>query len=254
MNNGKATILSCIGMACIASWVTACSSSPGAAGTGYRATVAPIFETKCTNCHWAGTPIQYQLQNPFDPNTGVVGRAGSWTMARHAIVVVAGQPDQSFLVDKVQATDLNPDTEGASMPLNNPQVTATELDAIRTWILNGANNDSYYQANVAPIFGNGTSLGARAGKCSYCHTAQSPNPPNLADPFDSTRGVVNQLALVGGKRVIPGDPDHSVLYQKVSGAPLPANLRNPMPYQTPKLTTSEVAAIVAWIAGGAKND
>jgi len=27
-----------------------------------------------------------------------------------------------------------------------------------------------------------------------------------------------------------------------------------MPYQTPKLTTSEIAAIVAWIAGGALNN
>ena len=175
-------------------------------------------------------------------------------MARHAVLIVPGNPQESFLVDKVAATNLNETTEGASMPLNMPQVTSAELAAIRTWIQNGANNDSYYQTNVAPIFGNGVSLGARAGKCSYCHSAQSLNTPNLANPFDPVRGVVNVAALVGGTRVIPGDPDHSVLYQKVSGAALPANLRNPMPYQTPALTASEVAAVEAWIAAGAKND
>jgi hypothetical protein len=69
--------------------------------------------------------------------------------------------------------------------------------------------------------------------------------------------VVNVNAIVGGtgaKRVIPGDPDHSVLYQKVSGAPLASNLKSPMPYQTPRLTADEVAAIEAWITAGAKND
>jgi mono/diheme cytochrome c family protein len=175
-------------------------------------------------------------------------------MARHTILVVPGKPDESFLVDKVQATDLNADTEGANMPLNMPQLDSTELDAIHTWIQNGANNDSYYQANVAPIFGDGVSLGNKAGKCSYCHSAQSLNPPNLADPFDPVRGVVNVTALVGGTRVIPGDPEHSVLYQKVAGAPLPPSLKSPMPYQTAKLTTDEIAAIVAWIADGARNN
>jgi hypothetical protein len=236
--------------------IAGCGSNSG--GTGYKATVAPIFQAKCVNCHWTESPIGYQLQNPFDPTTGIVGRLGSWTAARHATVVVPGSPDQSFLVDKVQATDLNPDTEGASMPFSPAPVTTTELASIRTWIQNGANNDAFYQANVAPIFGNGKSLGAGAGKCSYCHTAQSINLPDLTNPFDTTNGVVGVTALVGGTRVIPGDPDHSVLFQKVSagvsGTSLPSNLRNPMPYQTPKLTTSEIAALVTWIAGGAKND
>jgi hypothetical protein len=237
----------------LATALVGCGKS-GGGGSGYSATVEPILTSKCINCHWAGTPINYQLEDPFDPATGVVGRAGDWTMARHLTLVVPGMPDQSFLVDKVSATDLNPDTEGASMPLNMPQVDATELDAIHTWIQNGANNDSYYQQNVAPIFGDGVSVGPKAGKCSYCHTAKSYNPPNLADPFDPARGVVNVSALVGGTRVIPGDPEHSVLYQKVAGAPLPSNLKNPMPYQTPKLTAAETGAIVSWIATGAKDD
>jgi hypothetical protein len=274
MNGGNEKILGCAAVFFLAIGVAACGSNgtggagsgaggsgaggSGAGGSGgasgYLATVFPIFEAKCVNCHWKGTPIGFQLQNPFDATTGMVGRATDWTMARNTILIAPGHPEQSFLVDKVQATDLNPDTEGAGMPLDPPLVTSTELTSIRTWIQNGANNDASFQTNVAPIFGDGVSVGAKAGKCSYCHSAQSLNPPNLANPFDTTRGVVNIAALVGGTRVIPGDPDHSVLYEKVSGAPLPAALKNPMPYQTPKLTTSEIAAIVAWIAGGALNN
>ena len=251
-------------VALLAVWSASCGSNTPSGGSGadagtptgasYSLTVAPIFGAKCDNCHWMGTPIGYQLQDPFDPNTGMVGRAGSWTAARHTINIVPGDPSQSFLVDKVTATDLNPDSEGAPMPYATDAVTATELAAIRTWIQNGTNNDADYQANVAPIFGDGVHLGPKAGKCSYCHTAKSLNPPNLVDPFDPARGVVNVKAIVGGTRVIPGDPDHSVLYQKVSGAPLAANLKSPMPYQTPRLTADEVAAIEAWITGGAKND
>ncbi len=270
MNGGKERTLGCAAVVCLAMGVAACGSNgtggggtgtggsgaggSGGGASGYLATVFPIFEAKCVNCHWQGTPIGFQLQNPFDTSTGMVNRATDWTSARNTILIKPEHPEQSFLVDKVQATDLNPDTEGASMPLDTSLVTSTELAAIRTWIQNGANNDADYQANVAPIFGDGVSVGAKAGQCSYCHSAQSLNPPNLANPFDTTRGVVNIAALVGGTRVIPGDPDHSVLYQKVSGATLPASLKNPMPYQTPKLTTSEIAAIVGWIADGALNN
>jgi len=237
--------------------VAACgsgSNNPSSGGTGYAATVAPIFSASCVYCHWHGSPIGYQLQDPFDPNTGMIGRATSWTSARHTQLIVPGHPEQSFLVDKIKATDLNPDTEGASMPLSNPKVTASELAAVHDWIQNGANDDDSFHANVAPIFGDGVSLGSKAGKCSYCHTATSPNPPNLADPFDTTRGVVNITALVGGTRVIPGDPDNSVLYEKISGQPLPAALKNPMPLQVPRLTNDQISAIEAWITAGANND
>ena len=244
-------------MALLSVMFASCSSSSSSTG-GYGQTVVPIFAAKCVNCHWKGTPIGYQLQNPFDA-TGMVGRVGSWTSARHTVDIVPGNSSESFLVDKVTATDLNPDTEGSSKPYTPPLVTATELDAIRTWIQNGANNDASYQANVAPIFGDGVSLGSKAGKCSYCHTAQSVNPPDLTNPFssDTNLGVVGIPARVGGTgaiRVIPGDPDNSVLYKKVSGAPLPSNLKSPMPYQTPRLTSAEVAAIEAWIAAGATNN
>jgi hypothetical protein len=78
----------------------------------------------------------------------------------------------------------------------------------------------------------------------------------LVNPFDPSLGVVGVQARVGvGRiRVIPGDPDNSVLYQKVSGGPLSPDLKSPMPYQTPRLTAAEVAAIEAWITAGALNN
>jgi hypothetical protein len=250
MNSLRSSVVVSVALAAAACGSGNSSGTPGS----YVQTVAPIFAGSCSYCHWRGTPIGYQLTAPFDPSTGIIGRDSSWTSARHLQLVVPGHPEESFLVDKIKATDLNPDTEGAPMPLDNPLVTDSERQAIYDWILNGANNDGSYQTNVAPIFGDGKSLGSKAGKCSYCHAAAAPTPPNLVDPFDPDRGVVNVAALVGGTRVIPGDPEHSVLYQKISGQSLPAGLMHPMPYQVPRLSTAQVAAIEAWITAGANDN
>ena len=235
---------------------TGCGSvgSSATTSTGYLATVAPIFASSCVACHWKGSLTGYQLVDPFDPQTGIIGRQTDWTMARHTTLVVPGKPEESELIDKIKATDLNPETEGASMPFVVPALTADEIAAVRAWIAGGAKNDASYQSTVAPIFGDGKSLGASAGKCSFCHTATSTNAPNLVDPFDASRGAVNVRANVGGVRVIPSDPDHSVLFQKVSGATLPAALGSPMPLHLNPLTASQIATVEAWIQAGAKND
>lgn len=49
--------------------------------------------------------------------------------------VVPGDPDASFLMEKLTAPA--PD-EGARMPLGNPPLSAEELDLIRRWIAAGA--------------------------------------------------------------------------------------------------------------------
>lgn len=249
-------ILLCLGS------VVGCGSSGGSGGgdgmqtaaVSYQRNVSPIFVSKCVYCHFPGSPIGVQLFDPFDPDTGIINRPDSWVNARNPILVVPGKPEQSALIDKVKATDLDEATEGAPMPLNFGPLDASEVDAIRTWIADGANDDAFYQSNVAPIFGNGTSLGARAGKCSYCHSSISPNGPDVTNPFDSTQGLVGVAAVVGGVRVIPGDPDSSVLYKKIAGLQGAPALGSPMPYDIPPLAATEITTLEAWIANGAKDD
>ena len=66
--------------------------------------------------------------------------------------VVAGSPDQSFLVQKILGTGLSLCTddrtpsprlcnEGFRMPDQSPQLPQQHIDAIRTWITNGALNN-----------------------------------------------------------------------------------------------------------------
>jgi len=51
-------------------------------------------------------------------------------------------------------------------------------------------------------------------------------------------------------RVVPGDPDHSLLYQKLAGHP-PCG--DPMPSTGP-LSAAQIELVRSWIAAGANND
>ena len=49
--------------------------------------------------------------------------------------VARGLPDESYLVWKIEG---NPDIVGVQMPFGGPMLPQGEIDAIRTWIANGA--------------------------------------------------------------------------------------------------------------------
>jgi hypothetical protein len=47
-------------------------------GVSYSRDVKPIFVGSCNECHHPGSAIGFDLTNPFDPATGIVGRANSY--------------------------------------------------------------------------------------------------------------------------------------------------------------------------------
>ena len=140
------------------------------------------------------------------------------------------------------------------MPWGPPKVTADEIAAVRQWITDGAKDDDFYQANVATIFGDGMSLGSKGGKCSYCHYANTYQLPDLTHPFDKNVGIVDVPSSRGGKLVMPGDPDSSLLVQKIEAQDADAGVGNPMPMQFPLLQPSQIAVLKTWIAEGAQNN
>ena len=111
-----------------------------------------------------------------------------------------------------------------------------------------------YATSVAPILAN---------KCSPCHTTQMAAGYNWSYDTLVTNSTVTNAATKGcvfimnpGKRVVPGDPDHSLLVIKITedahqtaanncGLPMP----NPTSGKT--MTTLEVDTIRAWVKGGA---
>ena len=114
--------------------------SAGAANDAtFESTIRPIFGAegsfsgKCVHCHWSNGE-RPNLQNPFDPATGAVGVMNSLETQN---IIEPGNPDESFLITKVTSMSLPPG-QGRPMPAHFPRLTTEEVEAIRTWIAEGA--------------------------------------------------------------------------------------------------------------------
>jgi len=220
----------------------------------FAADVAPIFAAKCNFCHHPDNAVKVDLTRPFHPELGLINRPNSWTKSSKPVLVVPGDPDASALIWKVEQTELEPKIDGDPMPWNIDPLTEGELENLRQWILQGANDDSLYRNTITRILGDGVSLGSRGGKCAYCHYPGAAYGPDLTDLFDQERGSVNITSDFGGVRIVPGDPEASVLFTKVKGEPLPPDLGRPMPLHFERLTPEETQTLRDWISEGGKNN
>jgi len=95
---------------------------------------APNTLGKCLYCHYAGAPDGPDLTDPFGPD-GLVNVPASYRSG--AVRVLPGNPDASFLVTKLEATDASSEY-GAPMPRQYERLTASQVDRVRQWIDEGA--------------------------------------------------------------------------------------------------------------------
>jgi hypothetical protein len=96
--------------------------------------------------------------------------------------------------------------------------------------------------DVQPIF---------SANCTGCHG--NPGPANLTltpgDAFGEIVGI-DSFQVPEVKRVLPGDPDNSYLYWKITDNP-GIGATNPMPYGAYPMTQREIRMIRRWIEQGA---
>lgn len=110
----------------------------------FRNTIRPMFGSenspreyyggKCIFCHYTGSPNPLDLSNPFGEN-GLVNVNATYRgdMAR----VLPGFPEESLLILKVRAE--RPDSDiGAQMPYSYSELTPSQVDVVRQWIVEGA--------------------------------------------------------------------------------------------------------------------
>jgi hypothetical protein len=129
-------------IAALRQWIT-----DGAEDTEFfRSTVAPIFGDPfsdftphpCGYCHYPGSPDSPDFTQPFDPVEGIVGVSARFRPDLK--LVEPGNPDASFLVMKLEATE--PSSEiGAPMPRNYEPLSETQAAIIERWIIEGARNN-----------------------------------------------------------------------------------------------------------------
>ena len=112
-----------------------------------------------------------------------------------------------------------------------------------------------YSSISREIFTASDSSGRRA--CTACHTNVGRNPAgglNLLTEVGHAQLVdVDSVTNRGSKRVVPGDPDNSILIKKLEGAPGMVGQRMPIG-GPPYLTAGQILIIRRWIQEGALNN
>lgn len=247
-------------------------------GVTYGDDVRPLFNRRCTTCHRPGSPILVDIANPFASvqcetedgeevcNGGLVNMRNTWSLQYPGEVpeynVVAGDPDNSFLMRKLTGDLPSNGHGGDPMPLQVEWETKeADVQLLSDWIAAGAPNGAFmsgsqqrsFVPDIQNIFGTQEGRGYTGGKCLFCHYEGTPNEPNLNDPFGPD-GVVGVNASYRSDRirVIPGNPDDSFLMAKVLADEPQGEIGAQMPYSYQPLNAAQLAVVRRWIEEGAR--
>jgi mono/diheme cytochrome c family protein len=107
--------------------------SPPPPTISYRDDIQPIFDARCTVCHFTGGFADLSLLAGASYHDLVNVQASGY----NAIRIVPGDPEDSVLYNKVTNTGLY----GGIMPAVGPPLTDPQIAAIRTWIEEGARDN-----------------------------------------------------------------------------------------------------------------
>ncbi len=94
-----------------------------ATGVSYSRNLQPLFELKCnySGCH------------NDQSKAGGLALTSYFNTTRNSFVVIAGDPDGSLLVQKIRT--------GHPIDMNYPSFKSEEVNAVVTWIKEGAKNN-----------------------------------------------------------------------------------------------------------------
>ncbi len=203
----------------IASAAAADSTAPN-----FRDDVLPIFEQRCSACHGQQNP--QQGLNLMDASA--ILRGGNSSPA-----IQIGSSSESLLLTKLVS---------GTMPPGGPKLPEEEIDIVRRWIDEGVAQEAdvlglslVTEADILPIL---------QARCVVCHgkTEQSGG-------LDLRTQASRLAGGNSGPAIIPGDPDQSLLIQKVEADLMPPPdmqydyaVRNP--------TEAETKILRQWVASG----
>jgi hypothetical protein len=123
---------------CTAGQTTKSSNSPmPALSIKLSADVQPVFNSTCVVCHQGAGQGGLSLE-PGKAYTNLVGIKSTESSLMR---VQAGSPDQSYLINKLQGTQIQAGGQGAQMPLNGTPLSSAQIELIRQWISQGALNN-----------------------------------------------------------------------------------------------------------------
>ncbi len=100
--------------------------------------VQPIFTGNCafTGCHAGSSPQEGMSLGEGQTFSNVVNVQARQLLTMNR--VTPNQPDNSYLVHKVQDTHMAAGGSGSRMPEGQPPLSQSDIDLIRAWIQAGA--------------------------------------------------------------------------------------------------------------------
>lgn len=117
---------------------TTSATSSTSTGVSYSKDVQPVFNSHCVVCH-AGAG---QAGLTLEPNVSygkLVGVASTENATE--MRVKAGAPDQSYLIAKLNGTQVQAGGSGAQMPYGAAPLSQAQISLISQWITAGALNN-----------------------------------------------------------------------------------------------------------------
>jgi hypothetical protein len=117
---------------------TTSSSSTAAAGASLSRDVQPIFNNSCVVCHQGQGQAGLTLE-PANAYKNLVNVAS--TEAPSLKRVAPGDPANSYLLAKLNGTQVQAGGSGAQMPYGAQPLSASQISLIQQWIQGGAANN-----------------------------------------------------------------------------------------------------------------
>lgn len=198
--------------------------TPGGFDTGgsnslvcFEAEILPIFTSNCakSGCH---DVVTHQKDYVFQDYNGIMKG------------IRPGKPENSVIYKMIGEED----DPRKRMPLNQPQLSQTQLFTIRKWILEGAQNTTNCSTgcNTNVFTYSGAVKSIIETYCKGCHS----EPATATKPNFSDYQGVKAVAQLNGRLL--GAINHLAGFK-------------PMPQTGPKLNDCKIEQITKWIQAGA---
>lgn len=108
----------------------------GAGKTYFQAEIAPVLQSSCASCHLTGEESGGLSLLPRNA-VGMLVDVSS-IEAPKLMRVVAGKPDESYLIMKLEGTHVQKGGSGAQMPFGAAPLKPEQIAKFRKWISEGA--------------------------------------------------------------------------------------------------------------------
>ncbi len=123
-----------------------CGGGDCKTGYSFKKCVQPIFNKSCggSGCHDKAEKNSGELKLVNITAKELMNRKGKFPKTKNIDMVVPKKPEESLIYLKVIKKEDRPDKYkdiGNVMPLNKEPLTADEIETIKNWILNGAEDN-----------------------------------------------------------------------------------------------------------------